>query len=198
LKAALTALLIYKRTALLSIAIGGILAGGLFLVILPAVHAENVDMPGAPASEIHITADRLVSKQADRLAEFSGNVRARQNDTTITSDVLRIYFKTEAGVPPGENGNGDADSIEKLVAAGNVVIEYENSTAFCDEAVYTASDGLLVLRGEKVLVRQDGSSITGDKIVLNRDTGEISVTGSTESQVEAVFEQSGGAGILSE
>lgn len=194
----MAALLIYRRTARLSAAISGILAGVFFLLILPAVHAENADMPGDPASEIHITADRLVSKQADRLAEFSGNVRARQNDTTITSDLLRIYFKTEVAIPPGETGNGDADSIEKLVAAGNVVIEYENSTAFCDEAVYTASDGLLVLKGEKVRVRQDGSSITGDRIVLNRDTGEISVTGSAESQVEAVFEQRGGAGILSE
>lgn len=168
-----------------------IIAAGFWILLLSfSAACVQEAFPQNPETQttgppITITAERLVSRQADRLVEFSGNVRATQGNTVIVSDMLTIYFSEGERLP----GNEDhSDSIEKLIAAGNVVIDHENRQAFCDKAIYTASDGLLVLSGERVVVKEEGGSITGKKVILNRDTGEITVTGKNGSPVEAVFD----------
>jgi lipopolysaccharide export system protein LptA len=168
-----------------------VLVSFLLIFALPGLGLSQETGPGTDGgSRIHITSDRLVSRQADHFAEFSGNVRATQDNTVITAETLRVHFREGNRVSPGADSN--EDSIEKLVASGNVVIDYENTRAFCEQAVYTTSDGLLVLSGEKVTITDGGSSITGQKIVLNRITGEIVVTGENDSRVEALFDQGGG------
>jgi lipopolysaccharide export system protein LptA len=175
-----------------------IIAAGFWILFLSAAVAFVQEaFPQNPETQttgpsITITADRLVSRQADRLAEFSGNVRATQGNTVIVSDMLTIYFSEGKRLPGRDN---DTDSIEKLIAAGNVVINHENRQAFCDKAIYTASDGLLVLSGERVVVKEEGGSIAGKKVILNRDTGEIIVTGKNGSPVEAVFDRSDESGM---
>lgn len=172
----------------------GLLLTGSVMLLHPAAYGREPEMNGTGKSKIHITADRLVSRQAGRYAEFSGNVRATQADTVIVSDMLTIYFNAGEGLPSDSAGN--ADSIEKLVAVGNVVIDHENMRATCEEAIYTSSDGLLVLLGQNVLVKDEAGSITGEKVVFNRETGEITVTGETGSRVEAVFQGTGESGML--
>lgn len=172
----------------------GLLLTGSVILFHPAAYGREPEIPDSGRSNIHITADRLFSRQEGRYAEFSGNVRATQADTVIVSDILTIYFNRGEGLPSDSGGN--ADSIEKLVAVGNVVIDHENMRATCEEAIYTSSDGLLVLLGEKVLVEDDAGSITGEKVVFNRETGEITVTGETGSRVEAEFQGKGESGML--
>ena len=154
---------------------------------IPAyAEAEN----GERESRIHITADRLISRQAERFAEFSGNVRATQDETVIVSDSLQIYFRDNQNDSP-EDENREEDSIERLIATGNVSIDHENMSARCDQAVYTSVDGLLVLTGETVTVKDEGGTITGKRMVFERETGEITITGEAGSRVEAVFDQRG-------
>lgn len=151
-------------------------------------HAEENN--AARESGIHITADRLISRQAERFAEFSGNVRATQDDTVIVSDSLQIYFRDNQNASPGDENRGE-DSIDRLIATGNVSIDHENMSARADQAVYTAADGLLVLTGETVTVKDEGGTIKGKKMVFERETGEITITGEAGSRVEAVFDQRG-------
>lgn len=170
-----------------SIAVG---AGALFILLfapfVPGVFSQDSEPETTGQERIHITSERMISRQAEQLVEFSGKVRATQGDTVINADLLRIHFKDGESFPASEDG--DEDAIEKLVAVGNVVIDHENRKAYSEEAVYTSSDGLLILSGEKVVVKEDGNSITGQRVVLNRHTGEIVVTGET-GRVEAFFEQ---------
>jgi len=154
---------------------------------LPARAGEESN---AQKSQIHITSDRLISRQAERFAEFSGNVRATQDDTVIVSDSLQIYFRDNQDASPGDE-NREGDSIERLIATGNVNIDHETLSAQCDQAVYTPADGLLVLTGETVSVKDEGGTITGKKMVFNRETGEITITGEAGSRVEAVFDHRG-------
>lgn len=166
---------------------------GLFILLAATAfalvaHAEENN--AAQESGIHITADRLISRQAERFAEFSGNVRATQDDTVIISDSLQIYFRDNQNASPGDE-NRDEDSIERLIATGNVSIDHENMSARADQAVYTAADGLLVLTGETVTVKDEGGTIKGKKMVFERETGEITITGEAGSRVEAVFDQQG-------
>ena len=155
-----------------------------------ALAAHAAEGNGAEESKIHITADRLISRQAERFAEFSGNVRATQDDMVIVSDSLQIYFRDNQDVSQ-DDGNREEDSIERLIATGNVRIDHENLSARCDQAVYTAADGLLVLTGETVTVKDEGGTITGKRMVFERETGEITITGEAGSRVEAVFDQQG-------
>ena len=165
----------------------------LFGPFTPGVFSQESEPVTTGEERIHITSDRMISRQAEQLVEFSGEVRATQGNTVINADLLRIHFKDGESFPAGDDGN---DAIEKLVAVGNVVIDHENRKAYSEEAVYTSSDGLLILSGEKVVVKEDGSSITGQRVVLNRDTGEIVITGET-GRVEAFFEQNGESRIRS-
>ncbi len=164
----------------------------LFFSTAAADRAHGMTVDGE--SRVHVTADRLVSRQADRVVEFSGNVRATQAGTIITADTLTIVFRDGAR-PPAE-ADDRADSLEKLSAAGNVHILHENWEASCDEAIYTSSDELLVLMGDNVEIKEAGRSISGREVVFNRQTGEISVSGKAGTRVEAIFDYTGETGVL--
>ena len=145
-------------------------------------------------SRVHITADRLVSRQAERVVEFSGNVRATQAGTIITADTLTIVFRDGDRSPA--KADERADSFEKLSAAGSVHILHENWEASCDEAIYTSSDERLVLTGDNVEIKEAGRSISGREVVFNRQTGEITVGGKAGTRVEAIFDYTGETGVL--
>jgi len=156
----------------------------LFPAIAPA--SETAVVSSQSPSKIHITADRMVSNTRDRYAEFSGNVNAVQGDTTIRADALKIYYKEDADLSSG--GGTQEDLIRQIVATGDVQIRFEDKVAYGDQAVYTSGEGLLVLTGKKARIESEGNYINGEEIVLNRSTGQVSVTGGAGDRVEAVFE----------
>jgi len=142
--------------------------------------------------KIRITAERLISDSEARFAEFRGNVKATQGDTVITADQLKIFYKSdskgEAGGSPGE------ESIDKIVAKGNVKIHFENRVAVGQHAVYTTENRVLVLSGAGSKVISGTNYISGEKITYHRTDGKIVVEGSSNKQVEAVI-HSGEKGI---
>ena len=139
----------------------------------------------AKDQKIHITADKLISDNDADYAEFIGNVRATQEDTVITADRLKIFFKTNADnkdIPAvGE------ESITKIVASGNVKIKFDNRVAVARQAVYNTETGVLVLSGNNSRIVSGNNSISGEKITLYRTTGRINVESGGEKRVEAVF-----------
>ena len=94
--------------------------------VISAQEARPDPTPSAngPDDRIHIVADRLVTDNQSNWAEFIGNVKATQGTTVITSNRLKIYYKQIS--ENRENVIGGEDSIEKIVASGNVVIHFEN------------------------------------------------------------------------
>jgi lipopolysaccharide export system protein LptA len=142
--------------------------------------------------KIRITAERLISDSEARFAEFSGNVKATQGDTVITADQLKIFYKSgpkgKAVVSPG------GESIDKIVADGNVKIHFENRVAVAQHAVYTTETRVLVLSGAGSKVTSGTDYISGEKIIYYRTDGKIIVEGSSDKQVEAVI-HSGEKGI---
>ncbi|MDQ1330901.1 MAG: lipopolysaccharide export system protein LptA, partial [Thermodesulfobacteriota bacterium] len=80
--------------------------------------AQEMNLPREPVKEkIHVTADSLSSDNDSKSAEFIGNVQATQGAFVIKSDRLKIYYKES---PESKAAPGTADSIEKIVATGNV------------------------------------------------------------------------------
>ncbi|MCG7754900.1 LptA/OstA family protein, partial [Flavihumibacter cheonanensis] len=78
-----------------------------------------------PDPRIHITADRLISHPSENQAEFIGQVLVRQGETQITADRLKIHFSGTSAAPDASA----AQSLEKLVATGNVEIKFDNRLA---------------------------------------------------------------------
>ena len=155
----------------------------------PAVFSP-ADKTGPPENDlasqpIEITADRLVSHGDQNYAEFIGNVEAAQGNFSIRSDTLKITYQRSAGA--GSKGATDADSIEKIEAIGRVKIKSDNRRAETDRAEYRVQDEVIELIGENSFLTDGKNTLTGSKITWHRKTGEITVAGSDQKRVKAVF-----------
>lgn len=135
--------------------------------------------------EIQVIADQLISNSQDKFAEFIGNVEVTQGTFVIKSDRLRIYYRTVKGI--SKEPSTAEDSIEKIIAKGNVKIWSDESVAETDQAEYSFADMVLVLSGENSTVISGKNSITGSKIILYRKDGRIKVEGSDSKRVKAIF-----------
>ena len=135
--------------------------------------------------KIHITADKLISDNDADYAEFIGNVRATQEDTVITADRLKIFVKKN---PDNKGAPGvGTESINKIIASGNVKIHVDTRVAVTPQAVYNIETGVLVLSGDNSRIVSGKDSISGEKITIYRTTGRITVESGGEKRVEAVF-----------
>jgi len=135
--------------------------------------------------KIHITADKLISDNKANHAEFIGNVRATQEETVITADRLKIFFKRNPGNK--DTPSVTRESIKKIVANGNVKINFDNRVAVTQQAVYNIETEVLVLSGDNSRIISGNDSISGEKITLYRTEGRINVESGSEKRVEAVF-----------
>jgi len=135
--------------------------------------------------QLHITSDSLMTDNEAKYAEFIGNVRAIQGPNIITSDKLKVYFKE--AMSNSKNPVASADSIQKLVATGNVIINFDNKVAVAQKAVYITDTRILVLTGTDSKITSGKDSISGEKITLFRADGRINVESGAEKRVEAMF-----------
>lgn len=135
--------------------------------------------------QIQIVADKLITSDAEKFAEFVGDVRARQGDLVIISERLRIYYRED----PTRNADqaGSQESIKRIVASGNVQISSEKYKAQTDQVEYDLDTRVYVLSGENSTVTSEKNVITGSKITVNRKNGQIKVESSPEKRVKAVF-----------
>ncbi|MGA6924399.1 MAG: LptA/OstA family protein, partial [Desulfosarcina sp.] len=80
-----------------------------------------------------------------------------------------------------------AQSLEKLVASGNVEIKFDNRLAVAQQAVYITAQRLLILSGPKATVTSGDNTITGQTITFYRDEGRFTVEGGSDGRVNAVI-----------
>ena len=150
--------------------------------------------PGAePASQtvffkanqkIHINADEVVVNLDSGETRFVGNVKISQGQTAVTAERMNVYYrKTE-----GDSKNLDYKaSIYKIVAGGNVRINYDNLVALTDKAVYMVDSQVLTLTGTDSKVISGANSITGPKFVVSMEKGSLVIEGNGQQQVRALI-----------
>ncbi|RJP42998.1 MAG: hypothetical protein C4548_07865 [Desulfobacteraceae bacterium] len=157
------------------------------LIWLLSTHAMAESDPGVDAGiagkELRITADRLVSDGKANYILFSGNVTTIYEDTIILSDQMKVYYEN---MEQGENRMGE-ENIQKIVATGHVSIQFGDRTARCDQAVYTAKTKTIVLTGEDTRIQSGTDYISGKKITIDQNNDRITVDGSQEKRVNAIF-----------
>lgn len=161
------------------------------LMLLPCLTSQGIAGTDPPkpetteqeARKIHISAQRLISDSTNNNAEFIGNVRANQGDTTIAADSLKIFLS-------GKSEGGDASpaqSLEKLVATGNVEIKFDNRLAVAQQAVYITAQRVMILTGPGAKITSGENTITGETITFYRADGRFTVEGGSNGRVTAVI-----------
>lgn len=130
---------------------------------------------------ITIKADDLKADNKGKTAIFIGRVVARQEDVTIYSDKLIIYY-----------GDGQ-DEVDKIEAIGSVRILQTNRVGTGGHALYENRDGKITLTINPK-VTQDKDSVTGKVIIYYLDEERSEVTSGDNARVEAVIHPKPGSG----
>lgn len=134
---------------------------------------------------IRVTADRLVTDTESQNAEFIGNVHATRDNMTIFCDSLKIFY-TDTAAQGAQSKPGEG-SIRRIVADGNVKIDFDNQTATTQRADWSPQDQTIVLSGPGSKIVSGKNSITGSKITLHQEDNRIQVEGGSDGRVEAQF-----------
>ena len=135
--------------------------------------AEDNQKRNSDPKPIHITSDLLTTDNEAGFVEFSGNVRATQGTTVILSDHLKVFYKE--GADSTQKISGGTGAVERIVARGNVKIDFDDKHAVSDKAEYETDTQILVLSGPNSKVTTEKESISGAKITLYLSDGRIKV-----------------------
>jgi len=127
-----------------------------------ALGGHNTNAP------VDVTSERIeVQDRADR-AVFSGNVHATQADLTLDTQRLTVAYS---------GGQGTSGlQINRLDAAGGVVVNSPSETAKGDFGVYDLDRKLITLIGNVQLTR-DNNRVNGSRLVIDLDSGRAVVDG---------------------
>lgn len=130
---------------------------------------------------INVKADELKADNKGKTAIFTGRVVARQEDVTIYSDKLIIYY--------GEN----QEQVDKIEAIGSVRILQTNRVGTGGHALYESKEGKITLTINPK-VTQDKDSVSGKMIVYYLDEDRSVVTSGENARVEAIIHPKPGSG----
>ena len=159
----------------------------LMLLSSPLVAEEQTQEKAANAGDdqIQIVADKLITNNEEKFAEFSGDVHTRQGTFVITSDRLRIYYQTDPDAAGDQAGRDE--SIKQVVASGNVQVSNGKYTAETDRVEYDLETQVVVLIGENSTLKSNRNTLSGSKITVDRKTGQMKVESHPQKRVKAVF-----------
>ncbi|HVF83882.1 MAG TPA: LptA/OstA family protein [Sphingomicrobium sp.] len=124
-----------------------------------ALKGHNSDAP------VDVAADRIeVQDRSDR-AIFSGNVRVKQEALTLETARLTINYSSTGGI-----------EIDRLDAAGGVVVRSPSETARGSFGVYDLDRKLITLLGD-VQLNRGGSVVNGNRLVIDLNSGRAVIDG---------------------
>ena len=144
-------------------------------VLAQGVGLQFNEMKQDPDQPVEITSNQLEVDQAKGTAVFTGDVVVIQGATRMSAD--RVEATYSAGTDGSESG------ISTIHATGNVLIASGDLGVKGAEAVYTMAQNQIVMTGS-VVVTQGGSTITGQRLVVNVESG----TGRMEGRVRTVIQ----------
>lgn len=139
----------------------------------PATGGFRNDDPDAP---VEVTADRLDLARAEGTALFTGNVIAVQGDMRLTADWVLVEYQRN---PDGTLGQ----DIDRMTARDNVLLVTPEEAAEGQEAVYTPATNQVLMTGD-VLLTQGGNTVSGDRLVVDLETGIGEVQGRVRSVLQ--------------
>jgi len=130
--------------------------------------AEDKEKKNALNEKTIITCDGPLEIDYEKnVAYFNSNVRVERSDSVIYSDKMDVFFiaGTKKQGPQATQDESKkegfmANKIDRIVSRGNVRVVQGENTSYSDEAIYTAADKKLVLRGGAKLVVNSVEGLT--------------------------------------
>lgn len=116
---------------------------------------------------IKIVSDRLDAYSDKGLVVFSGNVVATQEDNTIKTDSLLLYYQKgeRKSEKIGSKGIIKAGELERIEAKGNVRITQGERVVTGENAIFYNDEQKIIMTGNAVM--QDGDNIIkGEKVIV--------------------------------
>ena len=151
--------------------------------VIPAAQQTNSsDADLIAGKPLQITSDKMVAHQSEEMVEFTGNVKAVQDDSTLLADSVKIYFYSS-----DRKARDSQDRVKKIVAKKNVEYTAGERKAYADMAVYTTEDQILVLTGKSARLLTGSSWVSGQKITLFRKDNRAMAESDGKSRVKALF-----------
>lgn len=153
----------------------------LFLAAMLAAPAAHAQAEGASVSfgmqqdtslPVEVTSEELSVDQSTGVAIFTGNVVVTQGEMKLAAPRLSVEYSQ------GEEGR-----IERAHATGGVTLVNASEAAEADEAVYTVGTGSVLMTGD-VLLTQGRTTLAGDRLTIDLDTG----SGQMRGGVRTVFQ----------
>lgn len=118
---------------------------------------------------VDISADRLEVKQKENIALFTGNVVVSQDDMSLVSDRITVFYE-------GERDQNNSAAISRLDASGNVVMTSSTETIKSTWGVYDFTEKIITLGGNVEFNNADGQ-IKSPRLQVNLVTGQITMDG---------------------
>jgi lipopolysaccharide transport protein LptA len=144
------------------------LATVLFL-LLPAFAPLPAQEGGSPSKPTVITSDKFTIDTSQKEGRFSGNVVVTGADLKITCRDLKIFFKED-------------NSIDRLLAEGDVVINQPNRITKSGRAEYFGSERKIILT-DAPEVNDNGKIVSAKEITYWLDSERMETGGGGASRV---------------
>lgn len=158
-------------------------------MLVISLHGWTADPKGSRTPAVTSNLIILCTNGADfsaSTAVFRSEVRVLDPQMYMECELLNVHFQTNN---PGSAGGGarlenpaitNASSrIEMIVAETNFMMMARDTTIIGDRAVYTASNEVVVVTGELVVIETDKNYTYGQHFVFNRRTGSGYAVGPT-------------------
>jgi lipopolysaccharide transport protein LptA len=121
------------------------------LLLLPNIGFAINSIKGG----INIESETLEVFTVEKKAEFLGNVVLTQDEATISSERLTLYFQK--------------NTIKNAIFLNNVRVKTKDQIAYGDKGEYSQTDDTIKLTGN-VSLNKGGSKICGDMFTYNLGT----------------------------
>ena len=126
---------------------------------------------------IEIIADRLIVKQNNSIAIFSGNVEAVQGDINLKSNEMTVHYESE---DRSSSDSVESSKISQIDAKGNVFITTPTESASGNKGSYNIEKGIINLDGDVVLNRGQ-NIIKGSNLIHNINQGTTEIQNNSNS-----------------
>lgn len=143
---------------------------------------------GQPGAPLDVSADNTEVLQAENKSILIGRVEIVQGQSRMRAPRVVLFFNKNNGVKGGAPGAASPGPISRMEADGPVYFVTPTQTAKGDRGIYEAETETITLIGN-VVVTQDKNVSTGDKLVIQQRTNQITMSGgpSTSGRVRGVF-----------
>jgi lipopolysaccharide export system protein LptA len=132
------------------------------------------------STPIALTSTRLTYTDSERKAHFDEDVTAKSADATITAKQIDAFLRPRG--PSSPNQANSADKLEKIVAAGQVIVTQPGRHGTGDLLVYTAGEDKFVLTGgPPSIFDAEHGKITGVSLTFFRRDDRVLVEGTKTS-----------------